>query len=155
MGVGARGAFYLYAAGLLLLATHIFFGTVWLAFQQLKRGKLLQAEVLLNQIKRPQWLLKGHRAYYHFTKGMVLLKNKKLPAAQPHLEEALQLGLRTSMDKALAHLNLAHIYYVETKLTQAEKHLEAVKAIPINDLMIKQHVEQLERALPEAKSRMN
>jgi len=153
--VGFDSAWYLYLGAGILLATHFLFGTVWVAFSYLKKGKIQQAEQIIEATKRPEWLLKGHRAYYHFTKGMILLRRKQTGLAKPHLEEALRLGLRTSTDKALANLNLAHLHYVEQKLDDSERYLEAAKSTPTDDLLIQQNIEQLEKALPNARKRMN
>jgi len=153
--LGFGSAWYLYLGAGILLATHFLFGTVWVAFSYLKKGKLERAERLIDATKRPEWLLKGHRAYYHFTKGMILLRRKQTGLAKPHLKEALRLGLRTSTDKALTNLNLAHLHYVEQKLDESEHYLEAAKAIPTDDLLIQQNIEQLEKALPNARKRLN
>jgi len=153
--VGIGSAWYLYAGAVILLATHFLFGTVWLAFSQLKKGNLALAENLIADIKKPEWLLPRHRAYYHFTKGMILLKREKVELAQPHLEQSLELGLRTPTDKALVNLNLAHLHYVEQRLNEAEQYLEAAKELPTDDLLIQQNIEQLEKALPNARRRLN
>ncbi|MEO1517248.1 MAG: hypothetical protein AAFV95_19640 [Bacteroidota bacterium] len=147
---GLKGAWYLYAASAILLVTHILFGSVWVAFRNLQKGKLDEAEVLLNGIRRPQWLAKSPRAYYHFTKGMIALQKKELDEGAKHLEQAMETGLRTGNDSALAALNLAHICYVEKRVDESKGFLKKAKSFDSNDLMIRQNIEKLEKALAQS-----
>ncbi len=144
---GIGGAWYLYAAALLLLATYFLFGNVWSAFSLLKKGKLAQAEHIVDQIKRPEWLLKKHRAYYHFIKGMATLQHKEFAEAEQHLQSALQLGLRTPNDTALVNLNLAHLCLRQKRNEEARHFLQEAKKLPFNDLMMKDKIAEMERAL--------
>ena len=144
---GLSSAWYLYVAALLLLVTYFLFGNVWSAFSLLKKGKLAAAEKIVDQIKRPDWLLKQHRAYYHFIKGITALQHKELPEAEQHLTNALQLGLRTPNDTALVSLNLAHLYYAQQRHDDARQYLAKAKALPFNDLMLKDKIAEMEQAL--------
>ena len=142
MGIGS--AWYFYLTALILLATHFLFANVWSAFATLKKGNSLEAELMLSKIKQPQWLARSPKAYFHFTKGMIDLQNKKLGEAKLHLQEALKLGLRTPNDHALTALNLAHIHFVKKERTQARKYLEKAKSYEANDLMIKENIRKME-----------
>lgn len=144
---GFTPAWYLYLAALILLATHFLYANVWTAFSLLRRGKPLEAEVALSKISRPNWLAKSPKAYYHFTKGMIHLQNKDITQAKQHLNQAKVLGLRNNNDNALATLNLAHISYVEKDQAQAKQLLEAAQAFQPNDLMIKDNIEKMRKAL--------
>lgn len=145
--LGFSSAWYLYAAALILLFTHFRFGNVSAAFVNLRRGKLDKAEALLDQIKRPDWLAKQHLAYYHFTKGLLATQHKELPEGEKHLKAALDIGLRSANDNALASLNLAHICFVDQRKDDAKLHLEKTKSYTTNDLMIKQNIQEMEKAL--------
>ena len=145
--IGFTPAWYLYLTVLLLLLTHFLFGTVWAAFSQLKRGNLLKAEKLLNQIKQPALLAKRPRAYFHFTRGLIALQKKQLPDGDLHFKKAVELGLRNDTDKALASLNLAHIAYLRTHFESAREYLQKAKSFETSDLMIKENVTKLEKAL--------
>ena len=145
--LGISSAWYLYVAALLLLFTHFRFGNVSSAYIKLQKGKPDDAEYLLDQIKRPEWLAKRHRAYYHFIRGMIALQDKHLPEGETHLNQALDLGLRTNADHALVALNLAHICFVDQRKSDARLYLEKAKSYPNNDLLIKEKVEELEKAL--------
>ncbi len=145
MGIGSAWCFYLTA--LILLATHFLFANVWSAFTTLKKGNALKAELMLSKIRKPQWLARSPKAYFHFTKGMIDLQNKKLGEAELHLQEALKLGLRTPNDHALTALNIAHIHFVRKERTQARKYLEKAKNYESNDLMIKENIKKMEAVL--------
>ncbi len=144
---GMGSAWYLYVAALILLVTYFLFGNVWSAFSLLKKGKLAEAERMMDQIKRPDLLLKSHRSYYHFIKGIAALQNKEFPEAEEHLTSSLKLGLRTSNDTALVHLNLAHLCFAQKRIEDTREHLEKAKALPSNDLMLKDKIGEMEKVL--------
>ncbi len=144
---GLGSAWYLYVASFLLIITHFLFGTVGLAFARLKKGKLDEAEALLNQTKKPEWLSKKHKAYYHFTKGMIGMQQKDLETGKKHLSLALGGTLRNDKDRALVTLNLAHIAFVQKEKSDCKTLLEKAKSYKTNDLMIKEKIKELEEAL--------
>ncbi|MEM8907096.1 MAG: hypothetical protein AAGD05_04550, partial [Bacteroidota bacterium] len=137
----------LYAASLLLLFTHFRFGNVSAAFVKLRNGQLDEAENLLDQIKRPEWLAKRHRAYYHFSKGLIATQHQDLPEGETHLKAALDLGLRSATDNAMAALNLAHLYFVGQQKTIAQTYLSQAKTFQSDDLLIREKIAELEKVL--------
>lgn len=145
--MGFGNAWFFYLAAFILLFTFFLFGNVWLAFRLLKQGKPVQAEQLLNLIPKPEWLIRRNRAYYFFTKGMIYLQKKELGASEYHIKQALELGLQSKNDKALASLNLAHIYFVQKDHANAKVFLEQAQSFQSDDLMIKEHLDQLKAAL--------
>ncbi|MCB0561814.1 MAG: tetratricopeptide repeat protein [Lewinellaceae bacterium] len=145
--LGLSQSWYLYLAGLLLLLSHILFGNVWMAFNSLKRGNPQQAEALLSQVWKPNWLLPRNRAYYFFTLGMLHLQHKKREQAKKYLQKAVSLGLRTPNDHALAQLNLAHIAYIQKDFAKARQALATAQSLQPTDLMIKDNLQKLEAAL--------
>jgi len=144
---GLVNAWYLYAAGALLLLTYLLFGNVWTAFNLLKRGRPEQAQQVLNRIYFPELLAPRHRAYFHFTQGMIQLQHKEVDAAAGQLQQAADIGLSRPADKALLELNLAHIHYVRQQYSQARQHLDNAKSHPTSDLLIRDNIGKLERAL--------
>ncbi|MDX1665828.1 MAG: hypothetical protein R3350_01290 [Saprospiraceae bacterium] len=144
---GIATAWYLYAASALLLITHFLFGNVWIAFNQLKRGKLERAEQLLDQIRFPELLIARNRAYYHFARGMIWLQREQLKRGEAHLQKAVKLGLSRETDRALAQLNLAHLYYLQGDLSRSLEHARATEAEEADDLMIREKLDELKKAL--------
>jgi hypothetical protein len=145
--LGFSSAWYLYISSFILLMTHFLFGNIWAAFSKLRKGKIQEAENLINQIKRPDFLAKKPRAYYHFIKGMIALQREELKEGETQLVQALERGLRTPNDNALTALNIAHIYFKQNKLQDCRTYLKKSKAFNSNDLMIKQKIDELERVL--------
>jgi tetratricopeptide (TPR) repeat protein len=145
--LGLRQAWYLYLAGALLLLSHLLLGNAWQAFSALKRGRPAQARALLRHTWAPQLLLRSNRAYYHFAQGMLLLQDKQLPESAQQLQQAVSLGLKYANDNALAYLNLAHIAYVQQNLARAREALDAARRFQPTDLMIKEGMEKLGKAL--------
>lgn len=145
--LGLEAAWYLYAGALLLTVTHYIFGNVWMAFYQLKKGNLEQAEQLLKTTRRPQWLVRQHRSYYHFTHGMIALQRKAMDAGRFHLGQSLELGLKNETDEALVCLNLAHIAFLDKDQENCQKYLDRAKSLKTNDLLIKKHLKELEDLL--------
>ena len=145
--IGIGSAWYLYVAATLLLATHFLFGNVWGAFTLMKRGKLAEAEKMMDQIKNPNLLLKSHQAYYHFVKGIAALQNKEFPEAEEHLTSALKKGLRTTNDTALVTLNLTHLYMAQDRKEEAKKYLAKTKSLSFNDLLLKDKIVEMEKIL--------
>jgi tetratricopeptide (TPR) repeat protein len=141
--MGIAQAWYLYAAAGLLLLSHLFLGNTWLAFNLLKRGNPQQAQTILGHTWAPDLLLKTNRAYYYFTKGLIHLQGEQLDQAKPLLEKACALKLRHNNDNALAHLNLAHINYIQKDNEKAKFHTEKAQSFQPSDLMIKQRLEEM------------
>ncbi len=149
---GFSSAWYLYATSLILLFTHFAFGNVWAAFRKLQRGKIMEAELLINQIKRPEWLVKQNRTYYHFIKGMIALQQKELSKGEEELKIAVSRGLRSNNDNALALLNLAHICFVEKRQEDTRNYLQQARSFDPNDLMLKQKIEEMEKLTVQSNS---
>ena len=146
---GFSSAWYLYATSLILLFTHFAFGNVWAAFSKLQKGKIMEAEFLINQIKKPEWLAKQNRTYYHFIKGMIALQQKNLEEGEKQLKIAADRGLRSNNDNALALLNLAHICFVEKRQEDTQNYLQQARSFHPSDLMIKQKIEEMEKLLSQ------
>ena len=144
---GFAASWYFYVAAVLLFITHFVFGSVWAAFSKLRKGQLLEAEVLINQIKRPEWLAKQNQTYYHFIKGMIALQNKELQEGEKQLKIALDRGLKTKNDNAMAALNLAHICFVEKRPEDAKTYIEKAKSFTPDDLLIKEKMKEMEKVL--------
>lgn len=144
-GIGA--AWYLYVAAVILLLAHFLFSNVSAAFVMLRRGKLDQAEELIDRIKKPEWLLTRHKAYYYFTRGMIAAQRNVPAEATSDLSRALEIGLRTSTDNALAALNIANIAFKKEDHTTARTYVDRAKSFNSDDLVIKEHLARLDQLL--------
>ncbi len=140
-------AWPLYVAALILILTNYLFGTVGVAFRKLKSGKVKEAETILKMTKYPNMLVKTHKAYYHFTKGMIALQHKKVGIGQSELLKTMDMGLRTKNDEALVALNLAHTFFMQNAHKDARKYLDVAISCNSNDLMIKENISVLDKKL--------
>lgn len=104
-------------------------GTVYLAFQQLKKENYDKAEQLLDKISKPELLKKSQKSYYHFTKGFIELNKQNIDSAFKELNSALDIGLRTQNDSSIVTLNLASIELDRNNLQEAKTFLERTKAL--------------------------
>lgn len=84
--------------------------TVYLAFKQLRAGKIEDARKTLNQIKNKDKLNKEHRAYFHFVWGYIYFAEQKHKEAIIEFEQALEGKIKTSHDQAMINVNLSSLY---------------------------------------------
>ncbi len=144
-GIGSSWYFFL-AAGLLVLL-FVFMGTVSPALRELHRGNPERAEKLINQIRRPDWLLRPYRAMYFYIKGIIELHRKNLDQGKNYLDKALQLGIKDARIHAICLLNLAHISFAQEKFDETQSYIKAINKLEVNDLKIKDGVKELQGAL--------
>ncbi len=135
------------SAALLMIASYFLLGTVGPAFSKLKKGKITEAQSLIDLNYFPNLLLKRHKAYYHFVIGMLSLQHNQREQSKEHFEKSLEIGLRNENDKGFATLNLAHIKFVDGDYAQSREYLKRCKEFQTNDLMLNEKIEELEVAL--------
>jgi tetratricopeptide (TPR) repeat protein len=112
---------------LVLLAAFFFvygyfkYGTVYAAFQQLKKGNLKKAEELIAKIKNPDKLSRGQKSYYHFTKGVIASEKREWENSSSELIKALSIGLRTKNDTSIVLFNLANVEFERENFEKAKE----------------------------------
>ena len=122
------------------------YGTVYLAFRQLKSGKLAEAEKTLNQIKDRDKLNPEHRAYFHFVWGYIYFAEKKHKEAIVEFEEALKGKIKTTHDQALINVNLSSLYLKTGDKEKAIIKLDEAKKLKYKK-MLTSDIEALEKQL--------
>lgn len=128
------------------------YGTVYTAFQKLKKGNLVEAEKLISKIKNPNNLSKPQKSYYHFIQGIIASQKKDFDFAKSELINALDIGLKTKNDNSIVLLNLAEIEYERTELLSAKNYLNKLKAFelkPIVKLEMENLAKKIEIALDD------
>ncbi len=133
----------------------VFFGTVNGALFMLNRGQVQEAEKLLNQTFKPDWLFKSHKAYYYFTKGLISLHKVNegldesiyLKEGEDNLLKSLQIGLSRKQERAMAFLNLASIALKNKDKSKTQEYYMGVKNNETNDLRLQKSLEDLEMAI--------
>ncbi len=124
------------AIALVMLTSPVFmiwgyfrYGTVYLAFKQLKQKNFDNAEKLLAKINNPHLLSNKQKSYYHFAKGFIELNKEHLDECFHQLKLALELGLRTENDTAIATLHLADFELGRKNYDEAKKYLSSLKSL--------------------------
>lgn len=134
--------------GLTLLAAGLFaygyykYGTVYAAFQQLKKNNIQKAEKLIAKVKNPHRLTKGHKSYYHFTMGIIASEKKEWDLGHSELTKALEIGLRTKNDTSIVLLNLAEIEFERQKIQKAKDFLKKLNEFELKPL-VKEEADKL------------
>lgn len=128
-------------AGLLIIAAGLLwygyfkYGTVYLAFHQIKKQNIGKAEKLISRIRYPNKLSKKQKSYYHFINGIIASEKNEFGLAKSELTKALEIGLRTKNDTSILILNLANIEYERKELLSAKEYLNKLKDFELNPLV--------------------
>src|SRR5579859_329588 len=107
-------------------------GTVYLAWQKIKKQDFAKAEKILLQTKYPHFLKKEQRGFYHFTKGLVEASKNNSENARRNFMEALKFGVRTENNVAIINLNLAEIEAERGNINEAKLHLQKMRSMKYN-----------------------
>lgn len=130
----ANMSMMLIASGLFIYG-YFKYGTVYTAFQQMKRDNIKKAEELISKIKNPNKLTKGHKSYYYFTTGIIALEKHELEKSHSDLTQALSIGLRTKNDKSIVLLNLANIELLRKDYNKANEYIKKVRELDLKPLV--------------------
>ncbi len=130
----ANMSMMLIAAGLFIYG-YFKYGTVYAAFQQIKKDNIKKAEQLISKIKNPDKLIKGHKSYYYFTTGIIALEKQELEKSHSDLAKALKIGLRTENDKSIVLLNLANIELLRKNFNKANEYITKVRKLDLKPLI--------------------
>lgn len=116
-------------SAILIFFGHYRYGTVYKAFQYIKNENYVKAEKLINQIQKPEWLAKGQKSYFHFTKGVIATQKNNLDLGFSELSKALELGLTTENDTSIVLLNLANIELERKNMSSARGFIIKVRSL--------------------------
>jgi hypothetical protein len=134
-------AVYLFFTGhwgygiLVLLLTGIIVLTIYknekvmTAFYYIRKGKMKNAEGVLQSIKYPEKLGKSQEAYYYFLQGIVESQLRGPLKSEKYFKRAMSTGLRMKTDQAVAALNLAGIYLAQRKKNIAVQMIKEAKKL--------------------------
>ena len=80
---------------------------ILLAMVSLQRQNMDKAGNHLSKIKQPQYLVKRQRAYYYYLMSLISAQSNGLGESEQLMRKALEIGLKSKQDQALAKLQLA------------------------------------------------
>ena len=122
-------------------------GTLIVAAKSFHQKDYNDAERLLMQIKKPEWLSKNRRGYYEFLMGGVCLQKQDFEDAEKHYEIAAQYPLRGVNDHVAALVHVANISIRQGNYEKAdaflqltEKHKDKINA-KMKDVIERLHQE--------------
>lgn len=157
LSLPALVTFIQWFAAIMLIFSYLLFGSVNGALFLLKSGQINRAEeFLLKGTYKVEWMLKSHRAYYYFTKGLIgLYKSQEnvsgkelfLQDGEESLLKSLQIGLPRKQERAMAYLNLAHVAFFRRDKNKVSEYLELLKINKTSDLQLQKKIEEMEAAL--------
>jgi hypothetical protein len=139
------------ATAFILLLGHFRHGPILKILFSLRKGKITEAQQLLNSIKRPDWLSARYQAYYHFSLSLVASHQQDTQSAQLHSLKALEMGQLQDKEIGILFYNLARVAFENQDWEAATEQLQKLKKLDIKDLHLKKRIEELEEALKQKK----
>lgn len=147
------GVALLVVAGLLAYG-HFSYNRVWLIYKHVLSGEFEQADAQLKKVGSVASLSKEQQSYYHFSKGMVAMNKTAYDEAEIELQQALDLGLKTDDDMAVANFYMAQIYYKQTSFVLSREFLEKAKQYKAHP-NLQTHIKQLDLVLSQERAGEN
>ena len=123
-----------------------------LALNQMRLGNTEKAKKYVNRISAPQFLPKKQHAYVLFLKAVLGTQELGFAKSEQLLRKALQMGLRTGQDNAVARLHLAGICAQTGRKKEALTLLAEAKKMDDSGMM-KDQIVQMQRQLKAAPSK--
>lgn len=130
---------------------------ILLAFNQIRLQNMEKAMKHLNRIKQPQYLIKTQRAYYYYLKGLTGSQTAGMGETEKMFRKALEIGLRSDQDKAIAKMNIGAICMGKGKKREAQNLLNEAKKLDKNGILgeqIKMLKKQMGRVTSSHQMRM-
>lgn len=140
-------------AGLLVYG-HISYNRIWLIYKHVISGEFELAETQLKKVNSVASLSKEQQAYYHFAKGMVAMHKTANEEAEIAFQQALDLGLKTDNDMAVAYFYLAQLFYGQASYTVAGEYLDKAKQYRTHP-NLETHIKQLDKVLKQERPEDN
>lgn len=150
------GITFLFVTALIMLS---FFRNenVLLALNQMRVGNTDKAKKYIDRITQPQYLPKRQHAYVLFLKAVMGGQELGFANSEKLLRRAMELGLRTAEDNAVARMHLAGICAQTGRKSEAVSLLNEAKKLDKNGMMrdqIKMMQSQLQMAPSKNQMRM-
>lgn len=147
IGQGFWYAFPFLLAGIILLLSYIFLGTIQSSAKYIQAMDFAGAEKRLNLTLFPKVLYVTNKAYYYILKGTIEESKGNSDLAEEHLNYAQSLKLPTDNEKAAVALQLANIAAKKNKWNQAKLHFRNIKGLKVTEAAMKEQIREFEKAL--------
>jgi len=123
-------------------------GTVYLALHKLRKGKYEESEQILDLTRKPEKLNKTRRAYYYYIKAYVARERDDFEMSKQFFHLALEQGLKTEHDQAIALLALADISVIQGDKEKARAYLGRMRGLKVQPQLMPQ-IRQMQEYLGE------
>jgi len=123
-----------------------------LALNQMRLGNTEKAKKYINRISAPQFLPKKQHAYVLFLKAVLSTQELGFAKSEQLLRKAIDMGLRTSQDNAVARMHLAGICVQTGRRKEAQTLLAEAKKMDKSGMM-KEQINQMQAQLRVAPSK--
>lgn len=123
-----------------------------LALNQMRLGDTDKAKKYISRISHPQFLPKKQHAYVLFLKAVLNTQELGLAKSEQLLRKAMQMGLRTGQDNAVARMHLAGICAQTGRRKEAVSLLNEAKKLD-NSGVMKDQITLMQKQLQGAPSK--
>lgn len=133
----------------LIILTYFRNQNMILALNQMRVGNHEKAKAYIDKIKRPDLLPKKQHAYILYLKAMLGTQELGFAKSEQLLRSAIQMGLRTKQDNAVARLHLSGICAQTGRKQEAMSLLNESKKLD-TDGMLKDQISMMKSQLSGA-----
>lgn len=125
-------AFMLYLIGVILFASHFFFGPMRLIQEYMETGDMEGAEKVLNSIKYPRLLYKPIRSVYFTLKGNIAMMKQDFDGAEKMMKKGLDLGMPMKEAEGASLLQMGMLSMQKNDIKKAESYIRSAlnKGLP-------------------------
>lgn len=123
-----------------------------LALNQMRVGNTDKAYMHLKKITAPQMMIKRQQAYYYYLIAMLGTQEHGLGKSEQLMRKALSLGLRSAMDKAVAHMHLAGMCLQTARKQEGLKLLDEAKRLD-KDGMLADQIKMMKKQATQVASK--
>lgn len=109
-----------------------------LALNHIRTGNQEKAIKKLDRIQNPNFLIKSQRAYYFYLRGLSGAQQLSMGETEKLFRKALNIGLRTDQDQAVAKMNVAAICMGSGRKREAKTLLAEAKKLDKNGILNEQ-----------------
>lgn len=132
----------------LVVRSHFKDGTVVLAAKAFRQGNYDKAEVLLNEIRNPDYLRRKRRGYYEFILANIALQRREFDDAEIHFQIATRFPLSSENDKGLVLMHLANLNLRKKDYRRVRAYVDRAKEMRTGE-RVKNIIKKIEKEIPQ------
>ncbi|RYD52880.1 MAG: hypothetical protein EOP52_01660 [Sphingobacteriales bacterium] len=128
---------------ILMIVAHYLIGPMTLIQGHVESGDIDGARVLLDRVKKPDWLYKPVRSSYYMLRGNLSTMTEDLDQAESDIKKSLEAGITEKGYEGSALLQLGAIAMKKGNMNEAYQHLQTAlkKGLPDADSKAMAHLQ--------------